>query len=68
MAIATTHPKSHPPKRREGPLDFVSLGVLFVCVVAIVLVLVGVATVGTSPWAIILPTIVGFWSVVTLRR
>lgn len=68
MAMASTHPKSHTPKHRSNGLDHVSIGVLFVCVVAIVLVLVGVATIGTSPLAIILPTLVGFWAILKLRR
>jgi hypothetical protein len=63
MAMANTH-----PKRRDGGLDYVSLGILFLCVVAIILVLVGVATIGTNPLAIILPALVGFWAITTLKR
>lgn len=68
MAMANTHRKSHTPKRSENGLDHISAAVLFVCVIAIALVLVGVATIGTSPLAIILPTLVGFWAILTLIR
>lgn len=68
MAFTSTHPKSR-LSRRDGPqLDLVSLGVLVVALVAIALVLTGMAVIGTSPLAVIPPTVLAFGAILNLRR
>jgi len=49
-------------------IDLMSLGLLLVSLVAIVLILIGVAKGDTSPWWVLLPTAFGVWNIATLRR
>jgi hypothetical protein len=61
----------HTPRRTtssEFRIDLVSLGVLFVAIVAIALILVGVVSRGTSPVWVAFPTLLGLWAILSLRR
>lgn len=68
MAMTDHHPKSRRHPNRLQRVDTVSLAVLFTAVVAIALILVGIARGGTSPLFLILPTVVGCWAIFGLRR
>ena len=52
----------------QGRIDLVSLAILFVAVVAIALILVGVAVRGTSSIFVVFPMLLGFWAILGLRR
>ncbi|MDI2021180.1 hypothetical protein SAMN05660916_02061 [Arthrobacter sp. 31Cvi3.1E] len=68
MATLEHRQKSHRHANRFQRIDSVSLSVLFIAVVAIAVILVGVAKGGTSPAFLILPTLVGCWAIWGLRR
>lgn len=68
MAMTDHHPRSHRHPSRLQRIDTVSLAVLFAAVVAVALILVGIARGGTSPLFLILPTVVGCWAILGLRR
>lgn len=51
---------------RGARLDPISLSVLLVALVAIVLVLIGIAVSGTSPVFVIPPTLVAVWAIFSL--
>ena len=68
MVMTATRRSQPIQKRNRHHLDYVSLGVLFLATVLITLVLVGVATAGTSPLAIIPPVLLGFWSILKLKN
>lgn len=46
----------------------ISIAVLFAMAIAIVVGLIGIVIRDTSPWILILPAIVAFWSIVTIRQ
>lgn len=62
----THHP--HSQSRHARPIDPLSLAVLFVCLVAIALMLVGIAARGTTPIVLIAPTLLGCVAIAGLRR
>jgi hypothetical protein len=68
MAMTNSHPKSRLPAPPSPQLDLVSLGVLLIAVIAVALVLTGMAVIGTSPLAVIPPTVLAFWAVLSLKR
>ena len=69
---STTAPAKYEKKEKTvtwiDRVDLFNLGLLFVFTVTIALILVGVATSGTSPWLIVFPTVMGFFSILSLRR
>lgn len=66
MAIQTRHRSRAPRGLRD--VNLISLGVLLIALVAIAVVLIGVARGETSPFWVTLPTLLGFWCIATLRR
>lgn len=68
MAMSDHHQQSHRHSNRFQRIDTVSLAVLFLAIVAIAVVLVGIAERGTSPLVLIAPTLLGCWAIVSLRR
>lgn len=56
--------REHPP----GRVNPWSLAVLFVAIVAIALVLVGVAVRGSPAWWVIFPLLLGCWSIFGLKH
>lgn len=65
--MALLHSPSSSTSQR-APIDLFSVGILFVAIVAISLVLVGVAIDGTSPIFVMPPMILGLWAIASLRR
>jgi hypothetical protein len=63
-------------RRAAGPrevrlldgVNLVSLAVLFVCLVAIAVMLVGIAVRGTTPLVLLAPVALGFVAILDLRR
>lgn len=64
------HRRATPARDRSflDRVNLVSLAVLFLCIVAIALMLIGIATRGTTPLVVIPPVAVGFWAILDLRR
>lgn len=67
MATMQTHHGRHATRRR-GRYDPVNLAVLFIALVAIALMLIGVARGETHAWLIVLPTALAAWMIATMRR
>lgn len=63
----TSFPRHHGRKPRRR-YDAVSVAVTAACVASFSAVLVGMATVDTSPWALVPPAVVGLWSASHVRR
>lgn len=70
MTMATH--RQNPHRRNGGPprgsIDLVSLAVFFVALVAVALLLVGIATRDTNPLLLLPPTALGFVAILGLRR
>lgn len=67
MSMTTQRPKTHRRSARAGRVDLISLAMLFVAVVSIAVMLIGIIDRGSAPWLLIVPTALGFWSILHLR-
>ena len=68
MTTTNHHRESRPPRNKHKRLDKVSLAILFVLGVSMALVLIEVAVGGASPFVLILPTVFGCLTILSLER
>jgi hypothetical protein len=64
--IRAHHPR--PDRRRTGSIDVVSVVLLLVALIAIALVLIGVARGHASPLLVAPPLLFAIWNVLTIRH
>lgn len=68
MSMMTQRPKTHRRAAKTGRVDLISLAMLFVAVVSIAVMLIGIIDRGSAPWLLMVPTALGFWSILHLRE
>lgn len=62
------HPQHRARPKNNHHVDLTSAAALFIAIVAISVSLIGIAVRGTTPFVLILPTLLGCWAILTLRR
>ena len=66
--MTAAHHRQRPHNPRQNRATYGNVAIIFVLAVALALVLVGVAVRGTSPLALVLPTVIAFITIASMRR